>query len=154
MGRRVLYKALSTYFVTYSSTTTPLSSTVVITSPLELKSTALNCTAFTSPPAFVDGFLIEVRNPPSTSGTLVQILPNELLKVVCAVIANAGNNTRLRPAALLLMCTSALSNATHSCCKCEFEIWLQEFYLVARILSPIRLIFACQFVDAEQLQIL
>lgn len=70
----------------YNRTTKPLSSTVVTTSPVKLKSTALKGAAFASPPALVDGFLIEVMKPPATSGSLVQIVPKELLKVVCEVI--------------------------------------------------------------------
>ena len=83
-----------TYFVIYSRTTTPFSSTVVIASPVKLKSAAVKGTAFASPPAFAVGFLIEVMKPPSTSGTLVQILPNELLNVVCEVIVDGSSSHR------------------------------------------------------------
>lgn len=73
----------------------PLSSTVVTTSPLKLKSTALKGTAFASPPALVAGFLIEVMKPPCTSGSVAQIVPKELLSVVCEVILDVQSSQQI-----------------------------------------------------------
>ncbi len=59
-------------------------------SPVKLKSTALKGTAFASPPALVEGFLMAEMKPSSTSGTPVHILPNELHRVVCAAMVSGS----------------------------------------------------------------
>ena len=107
-----------TYFVIYKSTTTPLSSTVVTTSPLKLKSTALKGTAFASPPALFAGFLIEVMKPPCTSGSMAQIVPKELLNVVCEVMFNYAYTSQQTIRRCLIRCCHC-GKMTKLCLSCR-----------------------------------
>ncbi len=91
-------------------------------SPVKLKSTALKGTAFASPPALVEGFLMAEMKPSSTPGTPVHILPNELQRVVCAaMISGCAPSSRRWPlSSRLSLCVPDLElddQSTQNCLR-------------------------------------